>query len=160
MIPGIGSDTDRGASGRLDFLSGLVLAVLSVVALVWLIPGFVPSADIPGQMSARFFPSLTAWVVLVCAVGLMIANRRFVTGSTQGRGRLILTELAVWLVCGTVLMALVVWVGFIAAGIAAILGGAYVSRYRARPILILALAIGLPILLDQLVWHVFTVQLP
>lgn len=153
-------DGKRGAQGRLDVISGGVFLLLSVVALVWAIPTFVDTpADTP-QMSARFFPYLTASVVALASAALIFANRRTVRLPTAGLGALILGEALVWGLCSVAVLAALVWVGFVPTGIALTLAAMLVARHRGNWSVAIAIAVLLPIAVDQLVWQIFLIDLP
>ena len=151
---------NRGASGRLDFIAGGVFLALSLIALIWAIPAFVDTPANTTQLSARFFPYLTASVVAVSSAALMAANRHMVRLPTGGLGVLIVGEAVVWGLCAVAVIAALRWFGFVPTGIGLTLLATLVSRHRGNWIAAVLIAVLLPIAVDQLVWHVFMIELP
>ncbi|WP_375572571.1 tripartite tricarboxylate transporter TctB family protein [Seohaeicola saemankumensis] len=151
---------DRGARARLDFVSGVILALLSAAALLWLIPEFVPGEASRGEVSPKFFPNLSATVVLVCAIGLMLTNLQTFRLPSGGAARAVGLQLTVWIVIATVIFLLLANVGFLAAAAFSVIAGVAVARYRRRLWLVLLLAVGLPAFLDWGVWTLFFIELP
>lgn len=153
-------DAEGGAHGRLDFISGTVFLVLSVIALVWAIPTFVETQPDTTQLSARFFPYLTAGVVAACSAALMVANRHQISIPTGGRGALILGEAFLWAGISVAVLAALGWIGFVPTGVALTLLATLAARHRGNWIVAGAIALILPVAVDQLVWHVFQIALP
>lgn len=57
---------------RSDFWSGLVVALFGFLALVWLIPNYAGSNPF-AQMPPGLLPSIAAWVMLICGVGVALS---------------------------------------------------------------------------------------
>lgn len=155
-----GNPENRGAAGRLDFASGAVLALLSSVALFWIIPAAVPGGPSRGEVSPSFFPKMAAGVVLICSIAMMAINWRAFKEPSNGKGLELLFELAGWTAIAAATYALLAHLGFVAAGAFATAAGIAVSRYRRNRILLALLVVGLPFALKYGVWTVFTIQLP
>lgn len=153
-------NTDQGAKRRLDFICGLVLAVLSLIALVWLIPVSVPGEASRGEVAPSFFPKLTAGVVLACSLGLVFLNRSTLQESSHTGGLQIVTEVVGWGVFATVIMLLLLHVGLAPASILATATATVVSRYRGRWWISAIIALSLPFVLQFAVQALFSIQLP
>lgn len=151
---------DSTARKRLDFYCGVVLSAASVVALLWIIPNWVPDTGSRGAVAPSFFPRLSAGVVLVCSLGLMVANWRAALVRTPTGGAKILLELAGWAAGGALIWLLLRHAGFIPAAIAGTAAGIVLAGYRDRPWLAAAVAVLLPVLITWLVRAVFSVNLP
>ena len=124
---------------------------------MWAIPALVDRPATTTQMSARFFPYLTASVIAVASAALMSANRRAVRPPRDVPGALILGEALVWGVVSVAVLAALGWIGFVATGIALTLLATLVSRSRANWSVAIAITAILPFAVDQLVWHVFQI---
>jgi hypothetical protein len=151
---------DQGARRRLDFASGLVLSVLSLLALAWIIPMAVPGEASRGEVSPSFFPNLAAGIVLACSLALMAMNRRTLAEGVDAGGLRILAELIAWTVVGGTIWLVLARVGFLPASILATAAGVAVSRYRARLWLAALIALALPFLISRAVWMLFDIRLP
>jgi len=161
LIGGDGTnESERGATARLDFGAGALLAALSLGLFVWFIPTFAPGEGGPGQIAPSFFPRLAIAVVFVCALILMAVSARHLAVSAERAGVRLLTEMVGWLVFAVALFALLRWAGFVPAGIFAVACGTLLTRYRRRPLLCAALAIALPLVLDVAAWQIFLIELP
>jgi len=153
-------ENSRGVRGRLDFLSGAVLTAASLVAILWLIPGYVPGEATRGEIAPSTFPYITALVVMICSIALMITNWRNFRTVEQSGGWRILAELAgLTIVAGGTLL-LIGRFGFVSAGIFAVVCAIYITHYRQHLWLLALISIGLPFLLKYGVWQIFTIQLP
>lgn len=152
--------TDQGAKRRLDFLSGLTLAVFSAVALVWVIPAAVPGEASRGEVAPSFFPNLTLGVILICSMAMVIQNRSALRDWGTFGGTRILIEVAGWAVVAVTIMVLLTKVGFVPASIFATAVATVVSRYRGRWWIPALIAISLPFLLRYAVQALFSIELP
>ena len=151
---------DGGASAAIDIVSGLVLAALSTIALVWLIPMQVSGVSDGTDVSPAFFPKLTAWVILV--LSLVVVAHRFLRGDPRSGwivGREILAETGAVLIFALAVGMLVPFIGYLPTTILVILVGGFVAGYRRWWALIL-LAVLFPIVVRFGAWTIFTVELP
>lgn len=151
---------DGRASSAIDIVSGLVLATLSVIALVWLIPANVSGVSDGTDVSPAFFPRLTAWVILVLSL-IMVAHRflRSDPGDGWVAGRRILAETGAVLIFALTVGTLVPVFGYLPTSILVILVGGFIAGYRRWWALIL-LAVLFPIIVRFGAWTIFTVELP
>ena len=154
------ANPDQGAKRRLDFICGLVLALLSLLALVWVIPMAVPGEASRGEVSPSFFPNLTAGIVFVCSVAMAIMNRGTLRESSHVGGVMILAEVVGWGLFATVIMMLLLHVGLLPASILATVTATFVSRYRGRWWITAVIAIALPFVLRFGVQALFSIDLP
>ncbi|MGI3171018.1 tripartite tricarboxylate transporter TctB family protein [Pseudooceanicola sp. C21-150M6] len=153
-------DTGQGAAARLDLISGLILIVISLLALVWVIPVAVPGEAARGEVAPSLFPNLAAGVILICSLALVIVNRRALRMSGDGSGSALLVELLGWAVFATLLMVVLKFIGFIAASIFASAVATLVARHRGRWWIPVIIALGLPVFLQWAVNALFYINLP
>lgn len=151
---------NQRAARRLDFICGTVLAAASLITLLWIIPVAVQGEAAAGEVAPSFFPRLTAGMVLLCSLGMMIANRATLKEAVDFGGWVILYEVAGWGVVALCIMLLLNQFGLIAASIFASIMGTVVSRYDGRWWVPGAIAILLPFILTYLVRALFSIELP
>ena len=163
------SDRDGGAAEgpaetgapATDIVAGLLLAVLAVLALVWLVPGHVERSLSDHDVQPGFFPNLAAGVVLVLSLGLVV--QRLLRGggmrSAFGQGRFVPADLAIWALVAGLAMVGLHTVGFLIVAPLLVAAGMLFAGCR-QVWLIAAVAVLFPVLVDQAAWHVFTVDLP
>ena len=87
---------DRGAQGRLDFLIGLIAVVGAIVAALWIIPAQIEPTSAAGQLSPRFFPTLSVSVIALFGLALMFKNRGFALSRLPHPGPALLLETLAW----------------------------------------------------------------
>ena len=153
-------------------ISGIVLALLGVVAVVWLIPMHVVGADGGrGGLTPGFMPRVAAWSMIVLGGIVFLNSLRVhmgqipaVTEESEENETLVfgVHEVVNTLIIG-VMSAVYVFglikVGFLAPS-AIILGlTMYLTGYR-KILPLVVISIGFPALLEFLLWHVLKVPLP
>lgn len=148
---------------RTDLAAGLVLVALSLIALLWLIPQHTEAVASGFDIAPGFFPNLAAGVVLLLALGhtaQQLWRRKAVADDAPGpRGSRILAELAIWALVAAATLAGLTRIGFVpTAGLLIALG--MVAAGARRWLLIAAVTIAVPLLIDWVAWTVFTVDLP
>ncbi len=154
------TEEDRGARRRLDLISALVLVAASLVALLWIIPVYVPGEGSRGGVAPSFFPNLTAGVVLVCAIVLVVVNRGGFALRLGAEGWRTLAELLGWGVLSVALWLLLRHAGFIVASIVGTGVLTVVARYRGKLWLPALIAVLLPVALYYAVAGLFDIFLP
>jgi len=143
-----------------DIAAGLFLAAMAITALVWLIPNYIVAGAGEYDIGPTFFPKLTAWVVLTLSLSLVAIKIFGHKVSTVGRsGKSTVFEIIVWSVISALVLIGINKIGFLITASLLIVFGAIVSGNRVWW-LIAALAVIFPLLVNQLVWVVFTVDLP
>ncbi|MEM1047916.1 MAG: tripartite tricarboxylate transporter TctB family protein [Pseudomonadota bacterium] len=144
-----------------DIVAGLILAVLAVLALVWLVPGHVERSLSDHDVQPGFFPNLAAGVVLVLSLGLVVQRflREGKRRSAFGQGRFVPLDLAIWVLVAGLAMLGLNTVGFLVVAPLLIAAGMLFAGCR-KIWLVAAVAVLFPVLVDQAAWHVFTVDLP
>ena len=150
----------RGAEGRLDFLIGTIAVMGALLAIFWLIPAQVEVTTKSGQLSARFFPSLSAGVVGLFGLGLMIRHRRHAFVRVPHAGPRLLMETLLWALWATVTLVLLSTVGFIVASALSCFAAMLLAGQRRRLLWCAIASILLPVAIQQLAWHAFYIQLP
>lgn len=155
------SGSERAA---VDVAAGLVLAAVSIVCLAWFIPAHVGTNASEYDVSPAFFPNLASWLVLFLSLAL-VATRIIRIDRASGplggvsAGWPIVTQTITWSV-----VALLAWygmeaIGYMPTAAAILVLGAVACRYR-NIFAIIGLAIVMPVVIDQLAWLVFQVDLP
>ncbi len=149
---------DTALGGRsVDIAAGLSLAVLSLVALFWLIPNHTQPADSQFDVAPGFFPNLAASVVLLLSV--VLVARRWGQTPTGGGGVRILAELGVWSALAVAIMLALSNLSFLIMAPAVIAGAMLFSGNRTWW-LILVMAVVFPLAVEGATWVIFTVDLP
>lgn len=155
---------------RTDIVSGLVLAAFSILLLVWIIPANTSAPQSEHNLSPAFLPSLAALVMLTLAALLALVSwftpardvdtRHEEFGDeARGLGLAETTDIAVWSAFAVAMMTGFLTVGFLVTAIAALTLMMLYAGER-RPVMITAVALAVPVALQQIAWHAFTVQLP
>jgi Tripartite tricarboxylate transporter TctB family len=146
-----------------DIAAGLFLAAMAVAALMWLIPNYIVSGAGEYDVGPAFFPKMAAWIVLGLSLSL-VALKSFglktaVLNSWGRSGKSIVFEIIIWSLIATLALLGIAKTGFLLTASLIIGLGAIVCGYRTWW-LIAVLAVAFPLLVNQLVWAVFTVALP
>jgi putative tricarboxylic transport membrane protein len=155
---------------RTDIASGLVLAAFSVLLLVWIIPTNTSPPQSEHNLSPAFLPSLAALVMLALAALLALVSwltpardpdtpHEEFGDEARGLGLADITDIAVWSAFAVAMMAGFLTIGFLATAVAGLVLMMLYAGER-RPILIATVALAIPVALQQIAWHAFTVQLP
>jgi len=152
--------SDRGAQGRLDFLIGLIAVLGAIVTAFWIIPAQIEPTSAAGQLSPRFFPTLSVSIIALFGLALMFKNRGFALSRLPHPGPALLLETLAWAVWATATMLLLSYAGFIAAGAVSCFAGMILARQRRHLILCAVASLLLPLAIQQLAWHAFYIQLP
>lgn len=148
-----------------DLVAGVVLVIASLLALFWIIPTYVVEASSANDVGPAYFPKLSAWSVLVLSLvhlTLKVFESRAKTPSTSGLAPshwFVLFEALVWVGVSVFSMVGLAKIGFLFVAPLLVLAGAYASGYR-RWGLILTVMIILPLVIYQIAWTVFVVELP
>ncbi|WP_298500247.1 tripartite tricarboxylate transporter TctB family protein [uncultured Maritimibacter sp.] len=150
----------RDASGRLDFLIGLIALVAACLALVWVIPAQVEMPARTDQLSPRFFPTLSAIVIAVFGAAIMVRNWHWALRRVPNDGLRMVVETLAWAAWATVTMLLLIHVGFVVASSLSCFGAMLLAGQRRHLILCALGSVGLAYGLDLLAWHAFYIQLP
>lgn len=146
-----------------DIAAGLVLAALSLFALLWLIPTQTKGAAGAYDVSPGFFPRVAASAVLILSVIFLVhravrfqAMRRRPSSSDAGA---LLTEIAVWTAA-----CAAIWIGLWQAGFLVVaplvIALAMVAAGVRRWWLIVALAAATTAVTYYGAEHLFSVALP
>lgn len=158
-------DRDDTKSGipMFNIFAGILLAGVSLWLLNAAIPNNIGQAAGKNDISPALFPTLAAWFLLALSLSLVATNvaKLRVQGSV-GAGRegvWVLGQLAVWIVVATLAYLGIQTIGFLPVAITLIALGALGCRYRNYWI-ICGLAVVTPVILTQLAWLIFTVELP
>lgn len=150
----------RDASGRLDFLIGLVAVIGALAAIFWLIPLEVEVPAHSDQLSPRFFPQFSAIVVAILGVLLMIKSRRWALRRVSHQGPRIVVETLAWGAWATATMLMLEYAGFVAASAVSCFAATILAGQRWHLIWCALGLTGLAFGLDWLAWHAFYIELP
>ena len=149
-----------GQEEVLDIAAGLVVAFLALTAIVWLIPSQTETASSDYDIAADFFPYLASWATLGLSTLLVISRlRRFRRQVENKLGRIVAVEALCWFGIAWVVVYGLATIGFIWL-MPLVISSAMVFSGNRTWWLIGLIAITFPILIDQLVWLIFTVDLP
>ena len=144
----------------IDIAAGLCLAAMAVFALFWLIPVNVEPGTSSNDVGPGFFPKLACWIVLGLSLALVVLKiRRYRKDHPQVRGMPILNELIIWIVLSIITIFAFINLGFLAIAPALIASAALFAGYRKIKV-IAALAVVFPVIIDQMAWLIFVVDLP
>lgn len=153
-------ETDNEESYLMDIVAGLVLAAMSIVVLLWIIPNYVELGTSKHDVGPAFFPRLTASIVLGLSVLLVVSKTiRYRKGNPGLSGISILLEITVWAVIAILAVVGISNIGFLFTSTLLIGLGAIASGHR-KWWVIVVLAVAFPFIIDQMAWLVFSVDLP
>ncbi len=153
-------DEDNQVKSGVDIAAGIVLAAISIFALVWLFPNYIVPATGENDIGPEFFPKLAAWAVLGLSILLVTSQiMRFNRSDTGIAGRTILFEIAAWMAISVVTLLGILKIGLFIISPLIIILGAVLCGYR-KWWIIVVLAVIFPVVLEQAAWLVFTVDLP
>jgi hypothetical protein len=155
---------------RTDIASGLVLAVFALLLIVWVIPANTSPPHSEGNLSPAFLPTVAASVMLVLSALLAVtswfaradepaAPHEEFGEEARGLGLAESGDIAVWSLFGWAMMAGFLTIGFLATAMAGLAAMMLYAGERNR-VAIPLVAIALPLALQQIAWHAFSVQLP
>ena len=152
--------TDSRNAVWTEIAMAVVLMAVALFTCFWLIPNNTEPARSELDISPAFFPVLAAGLVSLLAFAMIIVrlNRNFVSSITLP-GKVILTEISVWVSVGLVIWFILPVFGFILVScLVVVLGGLATGYYNYLKLI--ALAITFSITVDFGVWQIFTVALP
>jgi hypothetical protein len=155
---------------RTDIFSGIVLALTAVLLLIWIIPAHTSPPQSEGNLSPAFLPSFATVVLLVLAILLTGSSllrspaeadephEEFGT-ETSGIGWRAAGDIGLWSAFSIAMMAGFLTIGFLATAIPALV---FLMAYAGQrsPIAIGLVAVAIPLLIQQVSWHAFGVQMP
>ncbi len=153
-----------------NLVSSIVVAVGSVLLLAWLIPGYTAPAQSPLDIPPARLPSIAIWTCLITAVIMGIGAFRAKAGdghsddeefgdTATGIGGEELIRIAILIALVAAIAVAMPLAGFeITMGVLLVAMMVFL-RQRSYAVL-LAVALIVPVGLSQLIWHVFTVELP
>jgi len=149
-----------GENDGVDIVAGLVVAFLSVIAIIWLIPTETETVESDYDVSAAFFPYLAGWATLGLSFLLVLTRIRGIRRCLRNRtGRIVIFESIVWsIIAGGIYYGLTT-IGFLWT-MPLLIASAMVLSGNKTWWLIGLTSVAFPFLVHQLVWWVFTVNLP
>lgn len=162
-----GPDVDTGGEPAVhpvhDIAAGLVLAALSLFALLWLIPTQTKGVADDYDIAPGFFPRVAAAAVLILSVAF-VGHRIVRFGQMRQRpsssdGPAILTEIAVWTIATAAIWIGLWQVGFLAVA-PLIVAIAMVAAGVRRWWLIVVIAAATTVATYYGAEHLFEVELP
>ena len=151
---------DIDQNDGLDIVAGLVVAFLSVIAIVWLIPTETETVESDYDVSAAFFPYLAGWATLGLSFLLVLSRIRGIRGCLRNRtGRIVIFESTGWsIIAGGIYYGLAT-IGFLWT-LPLLIASAMVLSGNKTWWLIGLTSVAFPFLIHHLVSWVFTVSLP
>jgi len=144
----------------MDIVAGLFLVLLAVVTLIWIIPSHTETTSSDYDVSAAFFPYLAVWTTLGLSI-LLIISRLLKFHRLQGNfiNRRILIEVVCWSGISIITFGGITFIGFTWT-MPLLIASAMIFSGNRTWWLIGLLSITFPILVNQLIWLIFTVDLP
>ena len=153
------------------FASGVVVALLGLLAVVWLIPEHVAGAQSDRGVTPGFMPRVAAWCMI--GIGAIVALNAFrvVIGhlpqtaedseenETLAFGRNEIVDALTIAALATIYVFGMVKLGFLIPSMIILAVIMYATGYR-KPLPLIAISIGFPALLEYLLWFVLKVPLP
>ena len=151
---------NKGKDDAMDIVAGLFLAFLAVITLVWIIPSHTETTSSDYDVSAAFFPYLAVWTTFGFSI-LLIISRLLKFQRLQGNiiDRGILIEVVCWSGISIITFGGLAFIGFVWT-MPLLVASAMIFSGNRSWWLIGVLSIVLPILIDQFIWVIFTVDLP
>ncbi len=154
----------QSRQAAIDIAAGLVLAAMSALCLIWIIPNHVGTSVSENDLSPSFFPKLTAWLGLalsLCLVAVRAARINSFSELSAGLagGRAILFETVAWVAVASLGWFAMPAIGYVPMAAALLVLGAVACRFR-NALAVAGLAIVLPAAIDRLAWLIFQVDLP
>ena len=155
---------------RVNLAASLTILLITGIALGWLIPNYVPSEHDAGDLPPTLVPMLSMAVCVLTALLLGIsAWRRSGEVPDETRddeaaeqltfGLKEAANLLLWLAAAAVIWLLLKYVGFMAAAAVSIAAGTVYGGIR-KVWIIIASALIIPLLIDQIVWYGLNIKLP
>lgn len=155
---------------RTDLGAAAVLGAAAAWALLYLIPSQTSPAQSETTMSPAMMPTLAVALILVLALVLLASSWRRrdpvaeaeheeFGAEARGLGRAELIELAIWTVTATLLMVVMKYAGFVAAGAGVLLAAMLFAGQRS-PWVLAAVALGTPLLIELTARQLFGVMMP
>ncbi len=157
---------------KYTFASGVVVALVGLLAITWLIPEHVVGANSDrGGVTPGFMPRVAAWCMIVLG-GIVALNAfRAILGKTPtvaeeseenetlifGRNEIV--DSLIIAVLSTIYVFGLVKLGFLIPSAIILAGIMYCTGYR-KIIPLIAISIGFPAVLEYLLWYVLKVPLP
>jgi|TARA_B100001964_G_scaffold170568_1_gene187659 hypothetical protein len=151
---------NKGKDDAMDIVAGLFLVLLAVVTLIWIIPSHTETTSSDYDVSAAFFPYLAVWTTFGLSI-LLIISRLLKFHRLQGNfiNRRILIEVVCWSGISIITFGGITFIGFTWT-MPLLIASAMIFSGNRTWWLIGLLSITFPILVNQLIWLIFTVDLP
>ncbi len=161
-----------GSPTTANLYSGVIVALLGVIALFWLIPEFVTGAnDTSKNLTPGFMPRVAAWCMILFGVSVALAAARVMFGKEKAiveeseeneelsYGRTEVINTLVLVILSAIYVSALSYLGFIIPSTILLVFLIYLTGYRNKFVLVLV-AISVPISLELLLWHILKVPLP
>ena len=165
------TDSDINKMPRLNIITGCVLSVTGLVAIFWIIPFHIDPQKVKYLVnSPKFFPYVSVVVLTLLAVLLIVQNifrmKRMKTVVQEdseeieilGFGWHETINLGIFTVGSAAYIFLMDIAGFIIASIVLLAVSMYFARVSMRWLVITS--VGVPIFIQQLLWHTLSIGLP
>jgi Tripartite tricarboxylate transporter TctB family len=155
---------------RTDMISGLVLAIVALILLFVIIPQHTSPPQSENNLSPAFMPTVAVVAMLAMACILMLTawyrtpskidelHEEF-GAEAHGVGLADLVDVMIWCVFAVAMMVGFETIGFLATSIPALLLMMLYARQR-NLLAIAAVAVIIPVVIQQIALHAFSVQLP
>ena len=156
---------------RLNIITGCVLILAGLVVIFWVIPFHIEPQEVDRYVnSPKFFSYVCAIVLTVLAIFLVFQNFYRISrqremsqeeseeNETLGFGWHETINLGIFIIGSAIYLFLMNIVGFVVSSILLLAVSMYFARVKKLWLVITS--VGIPILIQQLLWHAMMVSLP
>lgn len=154
---------------RTDLIAGLAMSVFSLFLLLWLIPVHTSPPQSENNLSPAFLPSVTAAVMLALCLLLALVtwyskdvedegSHEEFGEEARGIGLREATDIVLWAIFASAMMFGFVTIGFLFTAVTALSLLMLYAGVRS-PLILVAVAVTVPLCIQQIAWHAFSVQL-
>ena len=157
------TEDTRSGPPMFNIVAGILLAAVSLWLLNVTIPNNIGQAAGKNDISPALFPTMAAWLLLGLSLALAAVHaaklRVHGSGGSGQDSIWIIAQFVIWMVTATLVYFGLLVFGFVVVTAILIGLGALACGYRNYWI-ICGLAVVTPLILSQLAWSIFQVQLP
>jgi len=163
--------SDKNRMPRLNIITGCILGFVGLVVTFWIIPFHIDHQKVDYLVnSPKFFPYVNVIILTLLAVLLIIQNifrmkrqKKVVQEESEeievlGFGWNEAINLGIFTVGSAAYIFLMAIAGFIIASIVLLAVSMYFARVNIRWLVITS--VGVPIFIQQLLWHTLSISLP
>ncbi len=156
---------------KLNIITGCVLTVVGLMVIFWVIPSYIVSQEVDRYVnSPKFFPYICIIALMLLAVLLVIQNllrikRKKKVRQEESEDNEVLgfgwhetVNMIIFAIGSAAYLFLMKSTGFIISSIVILAVSMYFAKVNKLWLVITS--VGIPIIIQQLLWHTMTVSLP